>query len=188
MKKLMALVALATLQGCASMAGTGTSQDFSSLHLFGADGQPRFALDLACAGKTSDQTLQCTTVRRAFTAWSDARHVRMRSIEMDDPLFSNQAMPAGSELTVAIQFQPDVIPSYDEWHGSQGNMSSGHVNGRVGYEATVYVFSAAGALLRKFPAREHVEIPDHTNVTPFIKAAASDVIARLDPGYARPQP
>jgi len=184
-RKVIAWVLLAALQGCASMGGSGTNQDFSSLKLFGADGQPRFVLELACAGKTADQTVQCATVRHAFMQWSDGRHVEMRSIGMDDPLFSGNAAALGKgDFRVAIQFEPDVIPSYDEWHGTQGNMSSGHVNGRVGYEATIYVFSAAGTLMRKSPAREHVELPDRANVTPFIRAGAFDVIARLDPGYS----
>ena len=174
-----AALAILAMQGCASTGASSRPDNLASLPLFGPGLQPDFVVYLACEGKSRDQTVQCETVRHAVYDWSSDRHIRVHQVEMDDPAFRSDGSTIadnGSQLQaryrVAIQFRPDVIPSFDEWHGNQGNMSSGHVAGRAGYEATIFVFaSTTGAQIEKLSLHEHKELPDHANVTPIIRAA-----------------
>lgn len=186
MRKLIwALTTLAALQGCAS-SPTSTDESLSSLQLFGADAQPRFVADLACAGSSAQETNQCATVSNAFYAWANARHIRLHSTGRDEALFdaghpSAEAMKLSKPYRVAIHFQPFFAAS--ELAGTAGT----YVPGEAGYEATVYVFDAtSGALIKKMNMRRRQEIPEQANVTPFIRADAEDVIARMDSGYSHP--
>ncbi|HET9835412.1 MAG TPA: hypothetical protein VFP88_03580 [Rhodanobacteraceae bacterium] len=190
MKRLLTLVALATLQGCASMAGNGPDQNFSSLKLFGADGQPRFVVDLACAGKSDDSTMQCQTVHHVFYDWSQDRHVTLHHVGMDDAAFqtgrsASAQQTAGKPYVLAIRFEPIVTPGYHSWSGNAGTQSSGFIPGRVGYEASVIVFSAStGAVVQKLSPHHQEQVPEHTNLTPAMKADVYSVIARIDPAYS----
>jgi hypothetical protein len=189
MKRLLTAVALAALQGCASMGGNGGHQDLSSLQLFGADGQPRFVLDLACAGKSDDSTLQCQTVHHVFSDWSEDRHVTVHRVAIDDPVFRtgrSATAAARKPYVLAIRFEPIVTPGYHTWSGTAGTMASGFVPGRVGYEASVVVFSAStGAVVQRLSPHHQEQVPEHTNLTPAMKADVYSLIARIDPAYSR---
>lgn len=190
MKRLLSLVAFATLQGCASMAGNGTNQDLSSLKLFGADGQPRFVLDLACAGNSDDSSLQCETVYRVFDEWRDDRHVTLHRVSIDDPVFQSGRSPVAGQAAdkpyvLAIRFEPIVTPGYHTWSGNAGTQTSGFIPGRVGYDASMIVFSAStGAVLQKLSPHHQEQMPQYTDVTPTMKEGVYSVIARIDPAYS----
>lgn len=189
MKRLLTLVALATLQGCASMAGNAPDHGFSSLKLFSDDGQPRFVVDLACAGKSDDSTTQCQTVHHVFYDWSQDRHVTLHRVGMDDPVFqtgrhAGVGQAAGQPYVLAIRFEPIVTPGYHSWSGNAGTQSSGFIPGRVGYEASVIVVSAStGAVVQELSPHHQEQVPEHTDLTPAMKSDVYSVIARIDPAY-----
>jgi len=189
-----ALLATLAMSGCAASRASARADQrkLASLQLFGGDAQPRFVAYLACSAETRDGTPQCRTVSNAFDAWANARNISLHLVEKNDPAFQAQPLPvsqngpSGKLYRVAVRFTPVVTPSFDEWHGSNGNLSSGFVAGKVGYEATVDVFSAAtGALLETFSRHEHQDMPQHANVTPIIRADADALIEQIDPGYSR---
>jgi len=189
-----ALLATLAMSGCAASRASARADQrkLASLQLFGGDAQPRFVAYLACSAETRDGTPQCRTVSNAFDAWANARNISLHLVEKNDPAFQAQPLPvsqngpSGKLYRVAVRFTPVVTPSFDEWHGSNGNLSSGFVAGKVGYEATVDVFSAAtGALLETFSRHEHQDMPQHANVTPIIRADAHALIEQIDPGYSR---
>lgn len=171
--------------------GTKAAQDsLASLQLFDAQSQPRFVAYLACDPRTSDEAVQCPTVSRVFNTWHNDRHVEVREIKTDDPLFKSgrpsisSGTASGRPYRLAIRYDPVVVPSFDRWSGTSGTMTSGFVPGRVGYEVTLYVFSTASdALVRKLTLHDQVEMPQSANVTPTIKAGAREVIGQIDPAF-----
>lgn len=189
----VAIAALA-LSACASIDSSPGGKRLASLHLFDAQSHPNFIVYVACSGEMKYETIQCATVSHAFHTWSHARNIHLDEIGPDDPLFSTgrplggaSPAPSGEPYCVAIRFEPVIVPSMDTWSGTMGTMTSGTVPGRAGYLATLYVFSrASGALLRKLPLHAQVEMPEHADVTPTIKADAYAVIHRIDPAYPIP--
>ena len=189
-----ALPVTLALPGCAASSASvrADQRKIASLQLFGGDAQPRFVAYLACSADTRDGIPQCRTVSNAFNAWANARSISLHVVEKDDPVFQSQPLPVSQNASsskpyrVAVRFTPVVTPSYDEWHGSNGNLSSGFVAGKVGYEATVDVFSTAtGALLDTFSRHEHQDMPQRANVTPVIREDTNALIEQIDPGYSR---
>jgi len=189
-----ALLVTLTLPGCAASSASARADQrkLASLQLFDGNAQPRFVAYLACSAETRDGIPQCRTVSNAFNTWASARNISLQLVEKNDPAFQTQPLPvsqdapSGKLYRVAVRFTPVVTPSFDEWHGSNGNLSSGFVAGKVGYEATVDVFSAAtGALLETFSRHEHQDMPQHANVTPLMRADANALIEQIDPGYPR---
>lgn len=187
-----ALLVMLALPGCAASSASARADQrkLAALQLFDGSAQPRFVAYLACSAETRDGTPQCRTVSNAFNAWANARNIALHMVEENDPAFQaqplpvSQSAPSGKLYRVAVRFTPVVTPSFDEWHGSNGNLSSGFVPGKVGYEATVDVFSAAtGALLGTFSRHEHQDMPQHANVTPIIRADANALIEQIDPAY-----
>ena len=189
-----ALLATLAMSGCAASSANARADQrkLASLQLFGGDAQPRFVAYLACSADTRDGIPQCRTVGNAFDAWASARNISLHLVEKNDPAFQAQPLPvsqnapSGKLYRMAIRFTPVVTPSFDEWHGSNGNLSSGFVAGKVGYEATIDVFSGAtGALLETFSRHAHQDMPQHANVTPIIREDANALIEQIDPGYSR---
>ncbi|MDE2271651.1 MAG: hypothetical protein KGJ94_06660 [Xanthomonadaceae bacterium] len=181
-------LSLAVLLG--ACAGMSTESMPKSLHLLDAKSDPDYGVLLACEGKDSDSTVQCETVREVFAQWSQARHVNVQRTDVDaTPFKSGRAAlvpdTAMHRYTIAIDFEPIVIPSYNSWSGTAGTMTSGFVPGRVGYNAEVYVVSAdTGTQLDKFSLHDQENMPQHADVTPTMKTEIYKVIARIDPGYS----
>lgn len=178
------------LQGC-SGSPTRTDSELSSLQLFGSGDQPRFTVDLACAGLTSTDDVQCPTVQNAFYAWSENRHVRLRIVSKNDPVFqpkvataSLQSAPVAEPYLVTIHVQPLIEPSFRvAGSGVPGYANSGHP-GSVGYRAWIQVFSTTtGALIHKLSLHHQQAMPDHANVTPVFKMEVYRVIRSIDPAY-----
>lgn len=187
MRKLLLILTIVALQGCATTPG---KDDLASLQLFGADYNPNFTFYFACAGNSDDSTLQCETVRRAFDAWSEDRHIASHRVGMDDPVFQTGRSARGGQAVgkpyiLAIRFEPIVTPGYQTWSGNAGTMNSGFVPGRVGYDAKLIVFSAStGAVVRTLSPHRQQQLPQHSNVTPAMKADVYGLIALMDPAYS----
>ena len=181
-------LSLAVLLGACT--GMSTEPVPKSLHLLAANSDPDYGVLLACAGKDSDSTVQCETVRQVFAQWGQARQVDVRQTDVDANLFKSGRAPlvpksAKHRYTVAVDFEPIVVPSYNSWSGTAGTMNSGFIPGRVGYNAKVYVFSAGtGKLLDKFSSHDQENLPQHADVTPAMKTEIYRVVARIDPGYS----
>lgn len=187
MRKLLLIFTIVALQGCATTPG---KEGLASLQLFGADHAPNFIFYFACAGNSDDSTFQCETVRRAFDAWSEDRHIASHRVGMDDPLFqtgrSADAGAAGKPYILAVRFEPIVTPGYHTWSGNAGTMNSGFIPGRVGYEAKLVVFSTAtGAVVKTLSPHRQQQLPQHSNVTPAMKDDVYGLIALVDPAYFR---
>lgn len=187
----MALILVASmLQGC---SGSPTKADsaLSSLRLFGSDGQPRFALDLACAGLESTSDVQCSTVSNKFSTWSIDRHFKFRIVDQDDPTFQTgaikarlQSIPSTVPYLVTVRIEPQVEPSFREAGNGIPMAGGGGHPGSVGYRAWIQVFSTAtGVLIQKQALHHQQTMPDHTNVTPAFKAEVDRVIRSIDPAY-----
>jgi len=188
MRKLLLVLGIVALQGCATTpAGNG---NLAALPLFGADSSAEFAFYFACAGNSDDSTFQCETVRRAFDAWSEDRHIASHRVGMDDPVFrsgrpADAGLAADKPYLLAVRFEPIVTPGYQTWSGTAGTMSSGFVPGRVGYDAKLIVFSTAtGAVVKTLSPHHQQAMPQHTDVTPTMKADVHDLIALVDPAYS----
>lgn len=197
-KSSFAMLAIAALMlcGCAGMGAKSGRDGLASLQLFDAQSRPNFVAYLACFTRTVDEDPQCTTVTNAFYAWSNDRHVEMHVIDPDDSLFhtgrpstnaASASTPSEKAYRLAIHFEPVVVPAFKTWGGTGGTQTSGFVPGKAGYEVTLYVFStASGALVRKLTLHNRMEMPQHSNVTPAIKAGAYEVIKQIDPAFSGP--
>lgn len=176
------------LQGCAT-APASANQGLASLKLFGSDSQPRFVAYLACSPKSQDSIPQCRTAENAFDAWATARGVRLQRVDKDDAIFrtgkASSKPHADKPYALAIEFEPEVVPSFDTWHGTWDGSSSGYIPGRAGYDATIYVFDAAsGALLASTSMHDQQRMPPKGDVTPVIRADVRTMIRRIDPAFS----
>lgn len=188
---ILVIVLLASmLQGCSGLPAKADS-GFSSVQLFEPDGQPRFTVDLTCAGLTSTDDLQCATVENAFSAWSADRHVTLREVDSSDPAAQAggtanllRAAPSGKPYLLLIRMEPLVEPSFRQTgNGVPMYGSSGH-SGSIGYRAWIQIFSTAtGALVGKLSPHRQLPMPDHVNITPAFKAEVYEVIRLIDPTY-----
>jgi len=186
----MALILAASmLQGCSGSPAKADSA-LSSLRLFGSDGQPRFTIDLACAGLESTSDVQCLTVSNTFSTWSLGRHIKLRMVNQDDPAFQPgaikarlQSIPSTVPYLVTIRIEPQVEPSFREAGNGVPMAGGGHL-GSVGYRAWIQVFSTAtGALIQKQALHHQQTMPDHADVTPAFKTEVDRVIRSIDSAY-----
>jgi len=188
---ILVIVLLASaLQGCSGLPAKADS-GFSSVQLFEPGGQPRFTVDLTCAGLTSTDDLQCSTVENAFSTWSAVRHVTLREVDNSDPAVQAgdiatllRAAPSGKPYLLLIRIEPLVEPSFRQaGNGVPMYGSSGH-SGSIGYRAWIRIFSTAtGALVGKSSPHHQLSMPDHVDITPAFKAEVYEVIRRIDPAY-----
>lgn len=187
----LAIILVASiLQGCNGLP-TKVDSRLASLHLFEPGGQPRFTAELACAGLTSTDDVQCLTVENAFSAWAAKRHITLREIDKNDPAFQAgetapllRAVHSDEPYLLLIRFEPLVEPSFRETgNGVPMYGSSGHA-GSIGYRAWIRIFSTAtGTLVAESSPHRQRSMPDHVDITPAFKAEVYEVIRSIDPAY-----
>lgn len=175
------------LAGCAATP-VQAGNDLARLHLFGADGTPRFNVYLTCAGDVSAETQLCWVPSKYFRRWADARRAPMKSLPDGSPFDSVVGVPpdqrsanvANAEYRVVIRFAPIAVASYT----SEADGMGGYAPPKAGYRADVYVYSNAGDMLVAHADYHHkVDAPHHADAVPFVKLGVQAVLASLDPGY-----
>jgi hypothetical protein len=184
------ILVISMLQGC---SGSPTKADsaLSSLRLFGSDAQPRFTLDLACAGLESTSDVQCSTVSNTFSSWSVDRHIKLRIVNQDDSAFQTgainarlQSIPSTVPYLITVRIEPQVEPSFREAGNGVPMPGGGGHPGSVGYRAWIQVFSTStGVLIQKQALHHRQTVPDHSNVTPAFKTEVDRVIRSIDSAY-----
>jgi hypothetical protein len=193
LKWIAIIVAAVVLVGCGGVP-TRSDSSLSALHLFGPDGQPRFAVAAACSGLTDTDDMQCATLTTEFYKWGQDRHIKLRIVEKNDPVM--QGAPTATiqrrgssepAYFVTIYVEPLVEPSF---HMSGGGApmyggTSGFQPGSIGYRSEIRIFSAStGKLVWKAAPHHSQTMPDNVNVTPAFKAEVRRLINNLDPSYA----
>jgi len=176
------------LAACAT-APSDRRGELSRVALFAADGTPRLALYLSCAGQVAAETALCWVPSKYFLQWTQARHVAMRDLPDGQPFDAaagvsaaqRMAPQAGIAYRVVVRFAPYATGSYS----SEADGMGGYTAPKAGYIAAVYVYSTTtDALLAQAEFRKRSDAAFKADAVPYVKAGVAAIVAALDPAYA----
>lgn len=175
------------LASCATTA-SNSGAVLAQLHLFGADGAPRFSLWYSCAGQVYAETELCWVPSKYFSLWANERHVALRELSNADAFDASAGVPANElaqadsavDYRIVVRFAPFVTPSYTSENTGMG----GFVPPKVGYQADLYVYATGdGRLVTRTDYHRKTDAPFKADSVPYIKAGVQAVLGALDPAY-----
>lgn len=175
------------LASCAT-TGSNSSSALGQLHLFDANGAPRFNLYYSCAGQVSAETELCWVPSKYFSLWAGERHVPIKELAGNSAFDVTAGVPATElaktdssvDYRVVVRFAPFVTPSYTSENTGMG----GFVPPKVGYQADLYVYATGdGRLVTQTDYHRKSDAPFKADSVPYIKAGVQAVLGALDPAY-----